>query len=153
MALKSFIISKLDHQMSKSWKRIVAHELQTTSRFDLLKNWVPDCSAQDRISACVRNLDLRVQSVLIKRALGLKISGCKRWCPKDLRVCAPCWTCANAFPAVYNRKSKVSMILEKKVFWNNRYLFSVHIQTFTSKIIDFQNHFGSNNKWLVNVYN
>ena len=34
-----------------SWKRIVAHELQTTSRIDLLKNWVPDCSAQDRISA------------------------------------------------------------------------------------------------------
>ena len=26
--------------------------------------------------ACVRNLDLRVQSVLSKRALGLKISGC-----------------------------------------------------------------------------
>ena len=48
---KSFILSKLDHQMSKSWKRIVAHELQTTSKFDLLKNWVPDCSAQDRISA------------------------------------------------------------------------------------------------------
>ena len=50
MALKSFILSKLDHQMSKSWKRIAAHELQTSSRFDLLKNWVPDCSAQDRIS-------------------------------------------------------------------------------------------------------
>ena len=29
MALKSLILSKLDHQMSKSWKRIVAHELQT----------------------------------------------------------------------------------------------------------------------------
>ena len=29
------------------------HQLQTTyySKFDLLKNWVPDCSAQDRISA------------------------------------------------------------------------------------------------------
>ena len=26
--------------------------------------------------ACVRNLDLRVQSVLLKRALGLKFSGC-----------------------------------------------------------------------------
>ena len=51
MALKSLILSKLDHQMSKSWKRIVAHELQTTSKFDLLKNWVSDCSAQDRISA------------------------------------------------------------------------------------------------------
>ena len=51
MALKSFIISKLDHQMSKSWKRIVAHELQTSSKFDLLKKWVTDCSAQDRISA------------------------------------------------------------------------------------------------------
>ena len=49
MALKSFILSKLDHQMSKSWKRIAAHELETTSKFDLLKNWVPDCSAQDRI--------------------------------------------------------------------------------------------------------
>ena len=29
MALKSFILSKLYHQMSKSWKRIVAHKLQT----------------------------------------------------------------------------------------------------------------------------
>ena len=36
MALKSLILSKLDHQMSKSWKRIVAHKLQTTSRFDLI---------------------------------------------------------------------------------------------------------------------
>ena len=51
MALKSFILSKLDHQMSKSWKWIAAHELETTSKFDLLKNWVPDCSAQGRISA------------------------------------------------------------------------------------------------------
>ena len=51
MALKSFILSKLDHQMSKYWKRIAAHELETTIKFDLLKNWVPDCSAQDRISA------------------------------------------------------------------------------------------------------
>ena len=48
MALKSFILSKLDHQMSKSWKQIAAHELGTTSKFDLLKNWVPDCSAQGR---------------------------------------------------------------------------------------------------------
>ena len=48
MASKSLILSKLDHQMSKSWKRIAAHELETTSKFDLLKNWVPDCSAQDR---------------------------------------------------------------------------------------------------------
>ena len=51
MALESFILSKLDHQMSKYWKRIAAHELETTSKFDILKNWVPDCSAQDRISA------------------------------------------------------------------------------------------------------
>ena len=51
MALKSFILSRLDHQMSISWKRIAAHELETTSKFDLLKNWVPDCSAQGRISA------------------------------------------------------------------------------------------------------
>ena len=49
MALKSFIMSKLDHQMSKSWKGIAAHELETTNKFDKLKNWVPDCSAQDRI--------------------------------------------------------------------------------------------------------
>ena len=36
-----------------------------------------------------RNLDLRVQSVPQKRALGFKICRCKRSCPKDLRVCAP----------------------------------------------------------------
>ena len=34
MALKSFIISKLDHQMSKSWKRIVAHTFETTNKFE-----------------------------------------------------------------------------------------------------------------------
>ena len=45
MALKSSNISKLDHQMSKSWKKIAAHELEITSKFDLLENWVPDCSA------------------------------------------------------------------------------------------------------------
>ena len=40
--------------------------------------------------ACVRNLELRVQSFFLqKRALGLKICGCKRWCPKDLRVFVP----------------------------------------------------------------
>ena len=38
---------------------------------------------------CARNLDPRVQSVLLKRALGLKIRRCKRLCPKDLQVCAP----------------------------------------------------------------
>ena len=47
MVLQSFILSKLDHQMSKSWKEIAAHELETNSRFDRLKNWVPDCSGQD----------------------------------------------------------------------------------------------------------
>ena len=36
MALKSLILSKLDHQMSKSWKRIVAHKLQTSSKFEYL---------------------------------------------------------------------------------------------------------------------
>ena len=51
MALKSFNISKVDHQMSKSWKQSAAHELKTTSKLDRLKNWVPDCSAQGRISA------------------------------------------------------------------------------------------------------
>ena len=49
MALKSLSISKLDYQMSKSWKKSAAHELETTSKFDKLKNWVPDSSAQDRI--------------------------------------------------------------------------------------------------------
>ena len=48
---------------------------------------------------CVRNLDLRVQvhpgELWVSKSAGahstrsLKISGCKRWCPKDLRVCAP----------------------------------------------------------------
>ena len=38
MALKSLNISKLDHQMSKSRKKSAAHELETTSKFDLLKN-------------------------------------------------------------------------------------------------------------------
>ena len=37
MALKSFILSKLDHQMSKSWKRVVAHELQTSEK---LSTWL-----------------------------------------------------------------------------------------------------------------
>ena len=37
--------------MSKSWKGIATHELETTNKFVKLKNWVPDCSAQDRISA------------------------------------------------------------------------------------------------------
>ena len=32
MALKSFILSKLDHKMSKSWKGIAAHELETKAR-------------------------------------------------------------------------------------------------------------------------
>ena len=52
MALKSLILSKLDHQMSKSWKRIVAHAFETTNKFDKLKNWVPDCSAQNMSSRC-----------------------------------------------------------------------------------------------------
>ena len=51
MALKEFILYKLDHQMSKSLKGIAAHELEFSNKFDKLKNWVPDCSAQDRISA------------------------------------------------------------------------------------------------------
>ena len=53
-----------------------------------------------RVKACVRNLDLRVQSVTAiehwaSKSTGgnstksLKIRGCKRRCPKDLRVCAP----------------------------------------------------------------
>ena len=48
MALKEFILYKLDHQMSKSLKGIAAHELEFSNKFDKLKNWVPDSSAQDR---------------------------------------------------------------------------------------------------------
>ena len=44
-----YFLTKLD-QMSKSWKNCAADELETTTKFDWLKNWVPDCSAQDRIS-------------------------------------------------------------------------------------------------------
>ena len=64
MTLKSFILCKLDHQMPKSWKQIAAHELETTSKFDLLKNWVPDCSAQGRISAKSFRLKTCPQGVL-----------------------------------------------------------------------------------------
>ena len=53
MALKSFDISILEHQMSKSWKQSVAHAFETATKFARLKNWVPDCLAQDRISAKV----------------------------------------------------------------------------------------------------
>ena len=49
--LKSFILSKLDHYISKSWKRIVAHAFETNTKFGRLENWVPDCSAEDRILA------------------------------------------------------------------------------------------------------
>ena len=38
MALKSFNISELNHQMSESCKQSAAHELETTSKFDRLKN-------------------------------------------------------------------------------------------------------------------
>ncbi len=48
---------------------------------------------------CVRNLDLRMQvhsgelwvskSAAAHSTRSHKISGCKRWCPKDLRVCEP----------------------------------------------------------------
>ena len=51
MALKSFDTSKLNYQMSNSWKKSAAHKLESTSKFDLLKNWVHDCSAQGRIWA------------------------------------------------------------------------------------------------------
>ena len=48
MSLKSSIMSKLDHQMSIILIEFAGPNLQPISRFDLLKNWVPDCSAQDR---------------------------------------------------------------------------------------------------------
>ena len=51
MALKSSIMSKLDHQMSKIWKGIAALELENINKFDKLKKLVPDCLAQDTISA------------------------------------------------------------------------------------------------------
>ena len=47
--LKSFIISKLDRQMSKNWKHWAADKLIFTNRFDILKIGIPDFSAQDRI--------------------------------------------------------------------------------------------------------
>ena len=71
---------------------------------------------------CVRNLDLRVQvhpeELWVSKSVGahstrsLKISGCKRWCPKDLRVRAP------AAPVLMHSLplqmfSKVLMHLEK----------------------------------------
>ena len=62
MALKSFTLSKLVHQMSKSWKRSVTYELQTTSKFDPLKNWVHDCSAQGRKSFLTQNMSSRCTS-------------------------------------------------------------------------------------------
>ena len=40
MALKSFILSKLDHEMSKSWKQSAAHFFETITKSDRLKNWV-----------------------------------------------------------------------------------------------------------------
>ena len=43
----AFFVFKFDYQKSKSWKEIAAHELETTNKFDKLKNWVPDCSGQD----------------------------------------------------------------------------------------------------------
>ena len=51
MALKSFILSNVDHQKSKSWKQIAAHAYETITKFDRLKNWLLDCSAKDRISS------------------------------------------------------------------------------------------------------
>ena len=52
MALKSLIISKLDHHLLKSLKWFAAgHVFETITKFDRLKNGVLDCSAKDRISA------------------------------------------------------------------------------------------------------
>ena len=77
MVLKSFILSKLDHEMSKSWKEIVAHELETTSKFDLLKNWVLDCSAQDSISAKsfqTQNMSSRCSSSPVEKKIKKNIT-------------------------------------------------------------------------------
>ena len=64
--------------------------------------------------ACVRNLDLQVQSVLQKRALGLKIRGCQQYFqnPQVRKVMSQrrqrstgsfiCCTRANAFPVFAN---------------------------------------------------
>ena len=72
---------------------------------------------------CVRNLDLRVQvhpgELLVSKSVGahstrsLKISGCKRWCPKDLQVSCTLCTHANAFPDILHMmhtKTKNSII-------------------------------------------
>ena len=64
MSLKSSIMSKLDHQMSIILIEFAGPKLQPISRFDLLKNWVPDCSAQDRISEKVFRLKTCPQGVL-----------------------------------------------------------------------------------------
>ena len=41
-------LTKLDQQISIIWIEVAGPLLQPTSRFDILKNWVTDCSAQDR---------------------------------------------------------------------------------------------------------
>ena len=48
MSIKSSVMSELDHQMSVSLIDFASPLLNPTSKFDLLKNWAPDCSAQDR---------------------------------------------------------------------------------------------------------
>ena len=44
-SIKLFIISKLDNQVSKSWKQMVAYVFETTTNFGELKIGVPDFSA------------------------------------------------------------------------------------------------------------
>ena len=51
IGLKSFIMSKLDNQMSKSWKQIVSHVFETANKFGQLKTGVPD---HTKLISCVR---------------------------------------------------------------------------------------------------
>ena len=38
MALESFILYNVDHEVSKSWKQIAARGFETTTKFDRVKN-------------------------------------------------------------------------------------------------------------------
>ena len=44
MSLKSSIMSKLDHQMSKIWKKVSSNFCNLLSKLDRLKNWVAQLS-------------------------------------------------------------------------------------------------------------
>ena len=76
----------------------------------------------------VRNLDLRVQvhpgELLVSKSVGahstrsLKISGCKRWCSKDLRVrapAAPVLTHSLLMLSFFKYLSQILLMLSQKI--------------------------------------